>query len=571
MSTVSSPITTIASTDTVSASRSTINTNFVLRHDKGIRTIADADSPYTAVLGDDCILAQSTAAVVEVTLPTAASSKHRVISFVTGLATGGGLEIRGAGSETINGSNLYTCYNLYDSVTIVSDGTGWVVLARKDTGGPTDLSYTASTRLLASSTGADVTLPLFTSTEAGLTPLSGGGTSNFLRADGTWTTPSGGGSVTSVGLSAPTGFTVTNSPVTTSGTLTLSFSAGYALPTTSSQTNWDTAYTDRLKWDGGATGLTASTGRTSLGLGSLATLSTISTADISDDQVTYAKIQNVSATDKILGRASAGAGDIEEIACTSAGRALLDDVDAAAQRTTLGLGTLATQSGTFSGTSSGTNTGDQTITLTGDVTGSGTGSFAATIGNTKVTYAKIQNVSTNDKILGRVTAGAGSVEEITCTSAGRALIDDADASAQRTTLGLGTIATQASSSVTITGGTISGVKFTDYTEAKTAPTISTGTLTLNLNDAQVFDVSLNANITTLTISNTDATSNTVNAFTLIFTMDGTARTVTWPAAVKWAGGTAPTLTSTNGKKDVLSFMSPDNGTTWLGFVGGQNY
>jgi len=30
--------------------------------------------------------------------------------------------------------------------------------------------------------------------------------------------------------------------------------------------NWNTAYTDRLKWDGGATGLTAATGRTSLGL-----------------------------------------------------------------------------------------------------------------------------------------------------------------------------------------------------------------------------------------------------------------------------------------------------------------
>jgi len=47
--------------------------------------------------------------------------------------------------------------------------------------------------------------------------------------------------------------------------------------------------------------------------------------------------------------------------------------------TITGLGTLATQSGTFSGTSSGTNTGDQTITLTGDVTGSGGGSFAATL------------------------------------------------------------------------------------------------------------------------------------------------------------------------------------------------
>jgi hypothetical protein len=206
----------------------------------------------------------------------------------------------------------------------------------------------------------------------------------------------------------------------------------------------------------------------------------------------------------------------------------------------------------------------------GDITVSSSGA-TWTIDNSVVTYAKIQNVSATDRILGRSSAGAGVVQEITCTSAGRALIDDADASAQRTTLGLGTISTQASSNVSITGGTISSVKLTDYTEPKTAPTISSGTLTLNLNDAQLFDVSLNANVTTLTISNVDSTSNTVNAFTLIFTMDGTARTVTWPASVKWAGGTAPTLTSTNAKKDVLAFISPDNGTTWLGFVGGQNF
>jgi len=46
---------------------------------------------------------------------------------------------------------------------------------------------------------------------------------------------------------------------------------------------------------------------------------------------------------------------------TSAGRALLTSADAASQRTAMGLGTLATQSGTFSGTSSGTNTGDQDL------------------------------------------------------------------------------------------------------------------------------------------------------------------------------------------------------------------
>lgn len=58
---------------------------------------------------------------------------------------------------------------------------------------PTDLAYTAATRLLASSTGADVTLPLMGSADPGLVPASGGGTTNFLRADGTWAAPGGGG------------------------------------------------------------------------------------------------------------------------------------------------------------------------------------------------------------------------------------------------------------------------------------------------------------------------------------------------------------------------------------------
>jgi hypothetical protein len=73
------------------------------------------------------------------------------------------------------------------------------------------------------------------------------------------------GTVTSVAASVPTGLTVSGSPITGSGTLAITYTAGYAIPTTASQTNWDTAYADRLKWDGGSTGLVASTGRTSLG------------------------------------------------------------------------------------------------------------------------------------------------------------------------------------------------------------------------------------------------------------------------------------------------------------------
>ena len=64
---------------------------------------------------------------------------------------------------------------------------------------------------------------------------------------------------------------------------------------------------------------------------------------IPNGSITYAKLQNVTASDRVLGRASSGAGVVEEIPCTAAGRAIIDDVDAAAQRTTLGLGAMATK------------------------------------------------------------------------------------------------------------------------------------------------------------------------------------------------------------------------------------
>jgi hypothetical protein len=57
----------------------------------------------------------------------------------------------------------------------------------------TNLSYDAPTRNLASSTGSPAVLPLFGSSAAGLVPASGGGTSNFLRADGTFAAPPSGG------------------------------------------------------------------------------------------------------------------------------------------------------------------------------------------------------------------------------------------------------------------------------------------------------------------------------------------------------------------------------------------
>jgi predicted heme/steroid binding protein len=74
------------------------------------------------------------------------------------------------------------------------------------------------------------------------TTLTINGTTFDLSANRTWNV----GTVTSVNMSVPTGFVIGGNPVTTSGTLAVSFAAGYSLPTNASQANWDTAYNNRI-------------------------------------------------------------------------------------------------------------------------------------------------------------------------------------------------------------------------------------------------------------------------------------------------------------------------------------
>jgi len=76
---------------------------------------------------------------------------------------------------------------------------------------------------------------------------------------------------------------------------------------------------------------------------------------------------------------------------------------------------------------------------------------ALRVKNSGITYAKIQNVSATDKLLGRSTAGAGVVEEIMCTSTGRSVIAAPSVAAARAVLALDT-----GDSPTFTGLTLSG-------------------------------------------------------------------------------------------------------------------
>jgi hypothetical protein len=244
-------------------------------------------------------------------------------------------------------------------------------------------------------TGTQVTalLNTFSSSLNGLVPSSGGGTSNFLRADGQWVAPPGGGPGGTSGqiewnnAGSLAGFTMSGDAtlVTSTGVITIAAAA-----VTYSKIQLETAFTILGNANPTSPGTKISPEEILVGAG-LTLITTpsptilipnngIVTSMITNANVTYAKIQNeTNAT--ILGNDSGGAAAPGELTL-GAGLSFLTS-------TSVGIGTGALTSGMYA---------------TGSVN-------TAALASASVTYAKIQNV-TNARLLGNDSGGAAAPSEI---------------------------------------------------------------------------------------------------------------------------------------------------------------
>lgn len=109
----------------------------------------------------------------------------------------------------------------------------------------------------------------------------------------------------------------------------------------------------------------------------------------------------------------------------------------------------------------------------------------------------------------------------------------------------------------------------DYGELAVTANSSTA-YTIDIENGNAFDITLTGNCT-FTFSNPHS-HGVLCSFTLFLTQDGTgSRTVAWPSSVIWPSETAPTLTTTASRTDVLTFTTVNGGSQWFGALVDANF
>ncbi len=250
------------------------------------------------------------------------------------------------------------------------------VAAKVNTGSDTDvvitIEYSLDVEVSGGGTGGGdgggETYDVFTETEDGLVPAPGVSSGQFLMDDGTWSTPGG-----SIGpdLSA------------------IEALGGAGFPARISSGNWAIreflGTTNRIVITNGngSDDPIINISPVYVGQSSITTVGTITSGTWNGTDIAYTNIQDVSATDRLLGRDSSGSGIIEELTVT----------------------------GGLEFTGSG---GIRRSALSGDVSASA-GSNSLSINNDVVTLAKLQDI-VSQRIIGRTTTGSGDPELLTVTS-----------------------------------------------------------------------------------------------------------------------------------------------------------
>ena len=146
----------------------------------------------------------------------------------------------------------------------------------------------------------------------------------------------------------------------------------------------------------------------------------------------------------------------------------------------------------------------------------------------------------------------------------------------------GTVTGAASLNLLLAGGTMSGdidlddkgvtkPLLKDYSEAVTILPSSTASAVCDIELGNIFDITLDTATTPITFINPADTASGCSITVFVRQDASGSRNITWPGAIRWAGATAPTLTTTASRVDIITFVTMDAGTKWYGFVAAQDF
>lgn len=189
------------------------------------------------------------------------------------------------------------------------------------------------------------------------------------------------------------------------------------------------------------------------------------------------------------------------------------------------------------------------LTLTGTVTSSGNLTLGGTFSATVSEISDLTATAVELNLLDGVTATTAELNYLDITTLG---------------------SSQASKAVTADAN--GNVKLLEEVQAvcylETVVALSGTTPTVDCDEGNTFTLTTSGNTTfTFSYAGVQLTTDDAYAFTLRVTAGGT-HTLTWPASVDWAGGTAPDAPA-SGETDVYVFLTTDGGTNWYGFLAGD--